>query len=39
MISKSFEKKADIKLNLAAGMYLYRFTNGNREFSGKVAVQ
>lgn len=39
MLSKSFEKSADIKLNAASGIYLYRFTNGGREFSGKVAVQ
>ncbi len=39
MLSKSFEKRADIKLNVASGMYLYRFTNGGQEFSGKVAVQ
>lgn len=39
MLSKSFEKKTDIKLNVAAGVYLYRFTNGGREVSGKVAVQ
>ena len=39
MLSKSFEKKANIKLNVAAGVYVYRFTNGGREVSGKVAVQ
>lgn len=39
LISEYFEKKTHIKLNLAAGMYLYRFTNGGREVSGKVAVQ
>jgi len=36
---KSFEKKTDIKLNVAAGIYVYRFTNGGREVSGKVAVR
>lgn len=39
VFSKSFEKKTDIKLNVAAGMYLYRFINGGRAVSGKVAVQ
>ncbi|HWV31801.1 MAG TPA: M64 family metallopeptidase [Dyadobacter sp.] len=39
VLAKSFEKKTDIKLNVTAGIYLYRFTNGGREVSGKVAVQ
>lgn len=39
VFAKSFEKKTDIKLNVAAGVYVYRFTNGGREVSGKVAVQ
>ncbi|MDR6805677.1 hypothetical protein J2Y45_002014 [Dyadobacter sp. BE34] len=39
MLSKSFEKKTNIKLNMAAGVYPYRFSNGGREVSGKVAVQ
>lgn len=39
VFSRSFEKKTDIKLNVAAGMYLYRFINGGRAVSGKVAVQ
>ncbi|SDF32995.1 Por secretion system C-terminal sorting domain-containing protein [Dyadobacter soli] len=39
MRSKSFVKKTDMKLDVAAGMYLYRFTNGSREISGEVAVQ
>ncbi|PSL24312.1 M64 family metallopeptidase [Dyadobacter jiangsuensis] len=39
VFSKSFEKKTDIKLNVATGLYLYRFTNGGRVVSGKVAVQ
>ncbi|MBO9612806.1 MAG: T9SS type A sorting domain-containing protein [Dyadobacter sp.] len=39
VLTKSFEKKTDIKLNVAAGIYVYRFTNGSREVSGKVAVR
>lgn len=39
LVSQSFEKKTDIRLNVAPGIYLYRFTNGDREVSGKVAVQ
>ncbi|MGX5856220.1 M64 family metallopeptidase [Dyadobacter jiangsuensis] len=39
VLTKSFERKADIKLNVVTGIYVYRFTNGGREFSGKVAVQ
>jgi hypothetical protein len=39
MRSKSFEKQADIKLNLPSGIYLYRFVNGGRQVSGKIAVQ
>ncbi|SEI97601.1 Por secretion system C-terminal sorting domain-containing protein [Dyadobacter sp. SG02] len=39
MLSRIFEKHTEIKLNVAAGMYLYRFTNGGREVSGKIAVQ
>ncbi|MBO9612805.1 MAG: T9SS type A sorting domain-containing protein [Dyadobacter sp.] len=39
VLTKSFEKKTDIKLNVAAGIYMYRFTNGSREVSGKIAVQ
>ncbi|WP_353719583.1 T9SS type A sorting domain-containing protein [Dyadobacter sp. 676] len=39
MLSRFFEKHADIKLNIGAGIYSYRFTNGGREVSGKVAVQ
>lgn len=39
VLTKSFEKKTDMKLNVAAGIYLFRFTNGGREVSGKVAVQ
>lgn len=39
ILSKAFEKKLSMKLNVAAGMYLYRFANGGREVSGKVAVQ
>lgn len=39
MRSKSFEKRADIRLNLPSGIYLYRFVNGGRKVSGKIAVQ
>jgi len=37
--SKSFERNAEIKLNVTAGIYLYRFTNGSREASGKIVVE
>ncbi|OJV14472.1 MAG: hypothetical protein BGO21_17265 [Dyadobacter sp. 50-39] len=39
LLLKSFEKKADMKLALPAGIYLYRFTNAGREVSGKIAIQ
>ncbi len=39
LVSRSFEQKTYIGLNIAAGVYLYRFTNRGREVSGKVAVQ
>lgn len=39
LVSRSFEQKTYIRLNIAAGVYLYRFTNRGREVSGKVAVQ
>ncbi|WP_342087562.1 M64 family metallopeptidase [Dyadobacter sp. OTU695] len=39
MRSKSFEKRADIRLNLPSGIYLYHFVNGDKQVSGKIAVQ
>lgn len=38
-LSNTFEKKGETKLNLPAGIYLYKFTNGGRDVSGKIAVQ
>lgn len=39
LISKSFVNAADIKLNVNSGLYLYRFSNNQKEFSGKLIVQ
>ncbi|NIJ54008.1 M64 family metallopeptidase [Dyadobacter arcticus] len=33
-----FEKETEIKLDFPIGMYLYRFTNGKKEVSGKILV-
>lgn len=39
LVSKSFLLKTEISLRVPAGIYLYRFTNGAREATGKMVVQ
>jgi hypothetical protein len=39
VVTKFFKVKTEIPLRVPAGLYLYRFTNGSRETSGKVVVQ
>jgi hypothetical protein len=39
LISKSFITTTDIKLNVNSGLYLYRFSNNQKEVSGKLVVQ
>ncbi|WP_439558694.1 M64 family metallopeptidase [Dyadobacter sp.] len=37
--TKTFTRETELKLPIQAGVYLYKVTNGEREFSGKLAVQ
>jgi hypothetical protein len=39
LISKSFVTTTDIKFNVNSGLYLYRFSNDQKEVTGKLIVQ
>ncbi|GGM92432.1 hypothetical protein GCM10010967_27050 [Dyadobacter beijingensis] len=39
MLSKTFESRTDIPVKFPSGVYVYRFTNGLRERTGKVVVE
>jgi hypothetical protein len=39
LLVNTFERTAEIKLMMPAGMYLYRFTNAQRDATGKILVQ
>ncbi|TLV03093.1 M64 family metallopeptidase [Dyadobacter luticola] len=39
LLVKPFETETAIRVNFAAGMYYYRFKNGDKETSGKLLVQ
>lgn len=39
VLSKVFLGRGEVLINLPAGIYLYRFRNGNREVSGKIAIE
>jgi hypothetical protein len=36
--SQSFISETEIKLNVSSGLYIYKFTNGSREVSGKLLM-
>jgi hypothetical protein len=37
--TKSFSRETEVRLSLASGMYVYKLTNGGREFSGKLLIE
>jgi len=39
LVSRSFKQKTEIRLEAAAGLYIYKFTNGKRQVSGKIVKQ
>lgn len=39
LVSRLFKKKVEIRLEGAAGLYIYKFTNGKRQASGKIVKQ
>ncbi|WP_353719584.1 M64 family metallopeptidase [Dyadobacter sp. 676] len=39
VLSKQFQSKTEVIIDVPEGIYIYRFTNGSREAQGKVAVQ
>lgn len=39
LVSRLFKQKAEIRLEGAAGLYIYKFTNGKRQVSGKIVKQ
>lgn len=38
-LSRSFQSKTEILVALMPGIYVYRFTNGNREISGNILIE
>ncbi|WP_106598286.1 M64 family metallopeptidase [Dyadobacter jiangsuensis] len=39
LVSRLFKQKMEIRLEGAAGLYIYKFTNGKRQVSGKIVKQ
>lgn len=39
VLSKHFQSRTEIMIDLPSGIYIYRFTNGSREVSGKVVIE
>lgn len=39
VLSEHFQSKTEMRIGMPAGIYIYRFTNGGREVSGKIVVE
>lgn len=39
LVTHLFKQKLEIRLEGAAGLYIYKFTNGKRQASGKIVKQ
>ncbi|MCF2489477.1 M64 family metallopeptidase [Dyadobacter sp. CY347] len=39
VLDKHFEQQTELNLNKSTGLYLYRFSNGGREVSGKLLIE
>jgi hypothetical protein len=37
--SRTFTRQTELKLNAGSGLYLYQFSNGDKQMSGKLIIE
>jgi hypothetical protein len=39
LTSKTFTRQTELKLNAGSGLYVYQFSNGDKQISGKLIIE